>query len=103
MSGKRFISRSLFRSHSQQAFESAIGRASSSVVESDVSEREFQRNIRQTSEGQESSEALIETYVGRMFNIYRDHNIHDYNLWTVITHDFADFKKEYWEMLSAGL
>jgi hypothetical protein len=80
MSGKRFVSRSLFRSHSQQAFESAIERASSSVAESDVSERELQRNIRQTFERQESFETLIETYVDRMFNIYRDHNIHDYNL-----------------------
>jgi hypothetical protein len=80
MSEKRPASRSPFRPHSQQALESAIERASSSVVESDVSERELQRNIRQTFEKQESFEILIETYVDRMFNIYRDHNIHDYNL-----------------------
>jgi hypothetical protein len=107
MSEKRLISRSSSRSSSrlfsQQAFESEIELTSSSIVESDVSERELQRHIRQILERQESFEILIETYVDRMFNIYRDHNIHDYNLWTIIIHDFADFKKEYWEMLSTNL
>jgi hypothetical protein len=104
MLNKRLVSRSFSRSLSRslsQAF--AIERASSSIVESNVNERELQRNIRQTLERQESFEILIETYVDRMFNIYRDHNIHDYNLWTIISHDFADFKKEYWEMLSTDL
>jgi hypothetical protein len=101
MLNKRFASRSSSRSLSQ-ALESVIKQASS-IVESDVSERELQRNICQTLERQESFKILIETYVDRMFNIYRDHNIHEYNLWTIISHDFADFKKEYWDMLSANL
>jgi prefoldin subunit 5 len=70
MSDKRLVSKSFFRSSSQslieRELESAIERASSSVAESDVNERELQRNIRQTSERQESFETLIETYVDRM-------------------------------------
>jgi hypothetical protein len=94
MSGKRPASRSPSRSLSQ-ALEPVIERAPSSIAESDVSERELQRNICQTPEEQKSSETLIETYVNKMFNSYRDHNIRDYDFWTAISHDFADFKQEY--------
>jgi pilus assembly protein TadC len=81
MSDKRFASRRFSRSSSQSLNEQALAiERASSIVESDVSERELQRTIRQTLEKQELSEILIEMYVNRMFNIYRDHNNHDYNL-----------------------
>ncbi len=79
------FSRSSFRSSSQSAMierASSVERASSAgrasfVVDSDISERELQRNIRDASE---SFIAQIEKYVSRMFHSYHEHNMIDYNL-----------------------
>jgi hypothetical protein len=84
---KRF-SRSFFRTRSQSQFsqmtdqtsDPVIGRAPSSVVDSEISDRELQRSIRETLEGQESSDALINHYVTRMFQTYVEHSINDYDL-----------------------
>ncbi len=47
-------------------------RASSSVVESDVSDQEFQRIVRD-----ESSEKLINEYIRRRFQSYLNNNVED--------------------------
>ncbi len=50
-------------------------RASSSVVESDVNDQEFQRIVRD-----ESSEKLINEYVKRRFQSYLNNNVEDVDL-----------------------
>ncbi len=75
-----FRIRSSFKSSSQSSMiDSAIKRALS-IVESEISKRELQRGIRETLEKQESSNALINYYVSRMFQTYVEHNINDYDL-----------------------
>ncbi len=59
--------------------DSAIERASS-IVDSEISERELQRSIRETLEEQKLLNALINHYVSRMFQTYVEHNINDYDL-----------------------
>jgi hypothetical protein len=75
-----FKTRSFFKSFSQSQIadhmtDSTIERASSSVADSEISERELQRSIRETLEEQESSDALINHYVSRMFQTYVEHSI----------------------------
>jgi hypothetical protein len=96
-----FRIRSSFKSSSQSSMiDSAIERASS-VADSKISEREHQRSIRETSE--KSSNAFINHYVSRMFQTYVEHSINDYDLWECITHDFANFRQKYWDMISSDL
>ncbi len=77
--------RSFFKSFSQslmtdQIADLTVERASSSVVDSNINERELQRNIRETLEKQESSDALTNHYVSCMFQTYVEHNINNYDL-----------------------
>jgi hypothetical protein len=75
-----FRTRFSFKSSAQSSMiDSAIERASL-VVDSEINERELQRSIRETSEEQKSSDALINHYVSRMFQTYVEHNINDYDL-----------------------
>jgi hypothetical protein len=94
MSEKQFEKRSLFKAFSRQfSFSRQLSssrsrstseqerasfeqeRASSSVVESDVSDQELQRIVRD-----ESSEKLINEYVRRRFQSYLDNNVEDVDL-----------------------
>ncbi len=84
MSEKQFEKRSLFKAFSRslslfRKFRSrAISeqeRASSSVVESNISDQEFQRIVRD-----ESSEELVNQYVRRRFQSYLDNNVEDVDL-----------------------
>jgi hypothetical protein len=71
-------------------------RASSSVVESDTSDQELQRIVRD-----ESSEKLINEYVRRRFQSYLDNNVEDVDLWKSIYYDFEYFTERIWKMISS--
>jgi hypothetical protein len=96
MSEKQFEKRSLFKALSRQfsfsrssfsrsrstseqerasSEQSEQERASSSVVESDVNDQEFQRIVRD-----ESSEKLINEYVKQRFQSYLNNNVEDVDL-----------------------
>ncbi len=91
MSEKQFEKRSLSKAFSRQfsfsrsrstseqerasSDQSEQERASSSVVESDASDQELQRIVRD-----ESSEKLINEYVRRRFQSYLNNNVEDVDL-----------------------
>jgi hypothetical protein len=106
MSEKQFEKRSLFKTLSRQFSSSRQSsssrsrsiseqeRASSSVVESNISDRELQRIVRD-----ESSEKLINEYVRRRFQSYLDNNVEDVDLWESIYYDFEYFTERIWKMI----
>jgi hypothetical protein len=71
-------------------------RASSSIVESDVSDQELQRIIRD-----ESSEKLINEYIKRRFQSYLNNNVENVDLWKSIYYDFEYFIERIWKMISS--
>jgi hypothetical protein len=92
----RQLSSSRSRSTSEQERASLEQeRASSSVVESNVSDQELQRIVRD-----ESSEKLINEYVRRRFQSYLNNNVEDVDLWKSIYYDFEYFTLRVWKMIS---
>jgi hypothetical protein len=86
-------SRQLSSSRSRSTFEQE--RASSSVVESNVNDQEFQRIVRD-----ESSEKLINEYIKRRFQNYLNNNVENVDLWKSIYDDFEYFTLRIRKMIS---
>ncbi len=69
--------------------------ASFSIAESNTTERDLARIIREQS----VDDVLINQYVTWMFKTFFQNNIQDHELWETIDYALKNFKLEYWNML----
>jgi hypothetical protein len=74
--------------------ESESESTSFSMTESDITERDLARSIR----NQSVDDVLINQYVTRMFETFFQNNIQDHELWKTIYYAFENFKLEHWNM-----
>ncbi len=91
----RSQTRSMIESESASSNSELASSASLSVIESDTTERNLARSIREQS----VNDVLINQYVIRMFRTFFQNNIQDHELWKTIYYAFENFKLEHWNML----